>query len=188
MRIIISKSTTEAIDIVSGMLFNKLENKQSQVLGLATGKTMEPVYKSLAEKISLGHLSIEQHSFFMLDEYIGIPEDHPSSFKSYINQHFRNPLNLQWSQFSIPAAGLVAIEQAGEEYEKKIKRAGGIDLQLLGIGSNGHIGFNEPGSSLNSRTRVVRQDRPIRRSLLQNQFLKKLLVWGSLLLWKLGSS
>jgi glucosamine-6-phosphate deaminase len=156
MRIIITKSTTEAIDIVSGMLLDKLENKENQVLGLATGKTMEPVYKSLVEKINLGHLNIEHHSFFMLDEYIGIPEDHPSSFKSYINQHFRNPLHLQSNQFSLPSAGTFAIDDAGEEYEKKIKQAGGIDLQLLGIGSNGHIVFNEPGSSLDSRTRVVR--------------------------------
>jgi glucosamine-6-phosphate deaminase len=93
---------------------------------------------------------MEKAFFFMLDEYIGIDENHPSSFKSYIRQRLILPLNLQDSQFAFPP-----IHRAGEEYETLIKEAGGIDLQLLGIGVNGHVGFNEPGSSLNSRTRIV---------------------------------
>jgi glucosamine-6-phosphate deaminase len=164
MRIIITKSTSEAVDVVSSILLEKLNSHSKLVLGLATGKTMEPVYEQLVEKIDHNQLDIKSHSFFMLDEYVGLPLDHPSSFKSYINRYLISPLNLKESQFSFPPVDHVNLNKAGEEYEQKIKSCGGIDLQLLGIGTNGHIGFNEPGSSVESRTRVVKLTEATRKA------------------------
>lgn len=155
MRIILSKSTQEAVETVSSIIVDKLLSRPSLVLGLATGRTMEPVYEKLVEEAKMKKVSFEKNFFFMLDEYIGIPESHLSSFKSYIESRLIGPLGLHESQFAFPPVHLIQNGLAGEHYEKLILEAGGIDLQLLGIGVNGHIGFNEPGSSINSRTRVV---------------------------------
>lgn len=150
MRIILSKSTEEAVDAVTTIVLDKITSHPSIVMGLATGRTMEPVYAEWVARARKNSIKLDKAFFFMLDEYIGIDENHPSSFKSYIRQRLMLPLNLHESQFAFPP-----IHLAGEAYEALIKEAGGIDLQLLGIGVNGHIGFNEPGSTLNSRTRVV---------------------------------
>ena len=169
MRIIITKSTSEAVEIVSDMILNKFPTQDRFVLGLATGKTMEPVYKNVVEKVKSRHLDLGSSSFFMLDEYVGLPDNHPSSFKAYINHHLISPLKLNTNQFSFPNPNSELQGKAGEEYEQKIKQAGGIDLQLLGIGSNGHIGFNEPGSSSESRTRIVKLTEETRKAN-QSQF------------------
>jgi glucosamine-6-phosphate deaminase len=150
MRIILSKSTSEAVDAVTTIVMDKLASHPSMVIGLATGRTMEPVYAEWVEKAMKQGLNMDKAFFFMLDEYLGIAENHPSSFKSYIKERLMLPLKLHESQFAFPP-----IHQSGEHYETLIQEAGGIDLQLLGIGVNGHIGFNEPGSKFNSRTRVV---------------------------------
>jgi len=151
MRIILSKSTEEAVDTVTTIILDKLASHPSMVLGLATGRTMEPVYAEWVAKVRANPIKMDKAFFFMLDEYLGIDENHPSSFKSYIKDRLIHPLNLAESQFAFPPTQL-----SGEHYERLIKEAGGIDLQLLGIGVNGHIGFNEPGSSVNSRTREVK--------------------------------
>lgn len=150
MRIILAKSTEEAVDAVTTIVLDKLASHPALVIGLATGRTMEPVYSELATKVLKNSIQINKAQFFMLDEYVGIDENHPSSFRSYIRERLIRPLNLNESQFAFPAPKL-----AGDIYESHIQKAGGIDLQLLGIGVNGHIGFNEPGSSINSRTRIV---------------------------------
>lgn len=154
MRIISCKSTQEAVNTVVSIVLDKISSHPAIVLGLATGRTMEPVYEEwvrLAKEKKLGH---EKCFFFMLDEYLGIESSHPSSFKSYIESRLIRPLDLKESQFAFPPVHLK--EEAGPYYEKLLIEAGGIDLQLLGIGQNGHIGFNEPGSLKTSRTRVVR--------------------------------
>jgi glucosamine-6-phosphate deaminase len=91
--------------------------------------------------------------FFLLDEYLGLPDNHPSSFKFYIKNHLQKPLGLKESQFAFPP---VHAAEAALHYEMNLKEGMGIDLQLLGIGQNGHVGFNEPGSSKESRTRKVK--------------------------------
>lgn len=155
MRIIISDSTEQAVDTVTTIVLDKLTSRPDLVIGLATGRTMEPVYAQWVKEAQKRHMKFSQTTFFMLDEYLGIDSSHPSSFKSYISMRLKNPLNLADSQFAFPPVHLVPNGAAGEYYEGLIKKAGGIDLQLLGIGVNGHIGFNEPGSPVNSRTRVV---------------------------------
>lgn len=150
MRIILSKSTKAAVDAVTTILIDRISSNPKLVIGLATGKTMEPVYAEFVDKAQGQSLKLDSNFFFMLDEYVGIDESHPSSFRSYIQKRLIGPLHLNDSQFAFPPTKL-----NGEHYETLIKQASGIDLQLLGLGVNGHIGFNEPGSSINSRTRIV---------------------------------
>lgn len=153
MRIIQSSSTQEAVKTVAQMLVEKIESHPKSVLGLATGKTMEPVYAEMVKLVKNSEHRFDECFFFMLDEYLGLPDSHPSSFKYYIKTHLIHPLDLKDNQFAFPPAHL---KDAGAHYEDLLKKAGGVDLQLLGIGRNGHIGFNEPGSEKESRTRVVK--------------------------------
>jgi glucosamine-6-phosphate deaminase len=155
MKIILSNSREEAIQAVAGIIADRIEAHPASVIGLATGRTMEPVYARWVEEAQARKLQHEKCFFFMLDEYLGIRENHPSSFKSYIQKRVIEPLKLHHDQFCFPPVHANSLVEAAEHYELSIKESGGIDLQLLGIGGNGHIGFNEPGSSGNSRTRIV---------------------------------
>lgn len=152
MRIIQCQSTEEAVTTVASMVLEKIAAHPASVIGLATGRTMEPVYASLAEQVKKSEVSLEETFFFMLDEYVGLPDNHPSGFKYYIKEHVIEPLELNESQFAFPPAN---VPDGAFHYEESIKESNGVDLQLLGIGTNGHVGFNEPGSQKNSRTRVV---------------------------------
>lgn len=153
MRIIQCSSTSEAVNTVASMILEKIESHPKAVIGLATGRTMEPVYASFIEQLKEKKISLENSFFFMLDEYKGLPDNHPSSFKHYIKTHLANPLQLTEKQIAFPPA---AQSTGPTDYEIAIKTKGGVDLQLLGIGRNGHIGFNEPGSKKDSRTRFVK--------------------------------
>jgi glucosamine-6-phosphate deaminase len=143
------------VEVVASMVLERISSYPSSVIGLATGRTMEPVYAQIVGQAQKEKTAFDKAFFFMLDEYLGLKEEHPSSFKSYIKSRLINPLGLHESQFAFPPVHLVSQGSAGEHYEHLIQEAGGIDLQLLGIGVNGHIGFNEPGSSKDSKTRLV---------------------------------
>jgi glucosamine-6-phosphate deaminase len=130
---------------------------RTAVLGLATGKTPLPLYHELIYLHREEGLSFDNVVTFNLDEYHGLPDDHPASFRAVMQKTLFDhldirPENTHFLSGSIGKAG-VASHCAG--YERKIAAAGGIDFQILGIGRNGHIGFNEPGSAINSRTRMV---------------------------------
>ncbi|HXH73815.1 MAG TPA: glucosamine-6-phosphate deaminase [Bacteriovoracaceae bacterium] len=149
MRIILSESTSEAVQTVAEAMLEKIESISASVLGLATGNTMIPVYEAWVQMALNRSVDHSYAFFFMLDEYLGINADHPSGFQEYVAKHLFNPLGIRKDQFTLPP-----VHDEGS-YERTIKESGGIDLQLLGIGTNGHIGFNEPGSTGNSRTRRV---------------------------------
>lgn len=155
MKIVQADSHQEAISIVAGMILERVLAHPSSVIGLATGKTMEPVYEALVREAKEKSIDFSECRFFMLDEYIGISADHKSSFRTYIKERVLNPLGIRNEQVTFPPADASNISAAASEYENKIKSLGGIDLQLLGVGRNGHIGFNEPGSLKSSRTRLV---------------------------------
>lgn len=155
MRIILSRSTEEAVETVAQMVLERIESNPTSVIGLATGRTMEPVYAEMVKQSHSRPFHFEKSFFFMLDEYFGLPDHHPSSFKHYIETHFVNPLKLKPDQVAFPPVH-VKPEEAAAHYEQSLKESGGVELQLLGIGRNGHVGFNEPGSEKNSRTRMVR--------------------------------
>lgn len=156
MRIIMCESSAEAVKTVSDMVLERLESHPTSVIGLATGKTMEPVYRQLVEDSQKKRLDYSKAFFFMLDEYLGLPEDHPASFQAYIRKNLINPLDLSSTQFSFPPVHTADPSDGAAHYEQALRESGGIDLQLLGIGTNGHIGFNEPGSLKDTRARVVK--------------------------------
>lgn len=153
MRIIQCLSKEEAIEAVATILSDKLISHPALVVGLATGRTMEPVYQKFTELCLNKKADLTKTFFFMLDEYVGLPDGHPSSFKHYVRTHVVSPLSLKESQVAFPPADN---PEGPDHYEQSIKESGGVDLQLLGIGQNGHVGFNEPGSKKNSRTRIVK--------------------------------
>lgn len=129
------------------------------VLGLATGSSPLPLYEALAKN----EVDLAAVTAFALDEYIGLPAGHPQSYATVIRRHVVEPLGLMPGRVHVPDGNPVDEEHAGEAYETAISAAGGIDLQILGIGSNGHIGFNEPGASFSSRTRAVKLAERTRR-------------------------
>jgi len=125
------------------------------VLGLATSSTMKPVYAQLIEFYRQRPCSLDHVHCFNLDEYIGLKAEHPQSYAAYMQKHLYQHLPFVNDQLYLPCGQHWPTEAQCLEISKKIKSLGGIDLQLLGIGTNGHIGFNEPGTSFHSRTHVV---------------------------------
>ncbi|RIK13547.1 MAG: glucosamine-6-phosphate deaminase [Acidobacteria bacterium] len=124
------------------------------VLGLATGSSPLRVYQELAARVRRGELSLARCRAFLLDEYVGLPADHPESYHAVIRRELVDRLDLDDSRVLGPAGLAEDLAAACADYELAIAEAGGIDVQLLGIGTDGHIAFNEPGSSLASRTRI----------------------------------
>ena len=122
-------------------------------LGVATGSTPLPVYAALRDRAAQG-ADLSQISAFALDEYVGMPSGHPEGYSAVIEREVTMPLGLDPAKVHVPDGALAGIETAGERYEAALTAHGGVDLQLLGIGTTGHIGFNEPGSSFGSLTRV----------------------------------
>ena len=149
----ICKTTAVAAKSVADRIAAAVAAKPNVVLGLATGGTMEPVYKALVRRSAAG-LSFSAVRVFALDEYVGLPPDHPQSYRVYLRERFVDHVGLDPSRFHVPRGDLSA-EVAASEYETTLRQHGPVDLQLLGIGRNGHIGFNEPGSPFASRTRLV---------------------------------
>ncbi len=149
-----SGSTQEAVTTVATMVLDRISSHPNSVIGLATGKTMEPVYDIWANLASEKKIAHDKCFFFMLDEYLGLPENHRGSFRAYIEKRVLAPLHLHADQFAFHPVH-AGVDEAAKHYEQSLKEAGGVDLQLLGIGGNGHVGFNEPGSLKNSRTRLV---------------------------------
>lgn len=131
-----------------------LERTPEAVLGLATGSTMVPVYVELARLHREEGLDFSAVTTFNLDEFVGLPPDHPGSYRAYMRKHFVERVNVRASRVHLPDGNAEDIPEACARYEAAIRDAGGIDLQLLGIGRDGHIAFNEPTSSLASRTRI----------------------------------
>ncbi|HEY4610430.1 MAG TPA: glucosamine-6-phosphate deaminase, partial [Ilumatobacteraceae bacterium] len=124
------------------------------VLGLATGSSPLGVYDELVRRCIGGSLSFSEATAFLLDEYIGLPAGHPASYRVFIETHFTGRIDIDPQQVHVPDGAADDIVAECDSYESKIRAAGGVDLQLLGIGGDGHLGFNEPTSSLASRTRV----------------------------------
>jgi glucosamine-6-phosphate deaminase len=151
--VIIVPSTAAAGALVAEAIERLVTATPSAVLGVATGSTPLPVYRALAERVRAG-LDLSGLRAFALDEYVGLPASHPESYASVIQREVVRPLGLDPSSVHVPDGRVIGIETAGERYESALEAAGGVDLQILGIGTDGHIGFNEPGSSFGSLTRV----------------------------------
>ncbi|MGI5951158.1 MAG: glucosamine-6-phosphate deaminase [Brooklawnia sp.] len=126
----------------------------SVVLGLATGSSPLALYIELAAMVRAGTLDLSEATAFALDEYVGLPAGHPESYAEVIRTTVTEPLQLRPSQVHVPDGWATDLDAAARSYDQAIKDVGGVDVQILGMGTNGHIGFNEPASSLTSRTRV----------------------------------
>lgn len=140
--------------LAAGSILDLIADKPDAVLGLATGSTPLPVYRALATGIAERGVDVSHVRGYALDEYVGLPVDHPESYRSVITREVVEPLGLTPSLIHVPNGAIETIEHAGADYEKAIAESGGVDVQILGIGTSGHIGFNEPGSSFASVTRV----------------------------------
>ncbi|MEM9891336.1 MAG: glucosamine-6-phosphate deaminase [Actinomycetota bacterium] len=139
--------------LIGEHIAGRIRSGPTFVLGVATGATPLPVYAELARHARLG-LDVSGVSAFALDEYVGLAADHPESYRSVIRRKVTVPLGLDPRRVHVPDGSEADIETAGDRFESALLSSGGTDLQLLGIGADGHVGFNEPGSSLASRTRV----------------------------------
>jgi glucosamine-6-phosphate deaminase len=150
MEIIIQPTPEAATKIAARLLAKIVREKPAAVLGLATGSTPLLLYHEL---IAL-KLDWSKITTFNLDEYVGISPQHPQSYHNFMWENFFRHVHIPIKNVNIPDGLANNIPASCESYERKISGAGGIDLQLLGIGTDGHIGFNEPTSSLASRTRI----------------------------------
>ena len=149
MEVIIRPNVEQAVDLVVKLIIARITAKPDATLGLATGRTMERVYAGLVAS----RVSFAQCRTFNLDEYIGLAPDDPNSYQNYMKAHLFNHVDINLANTNVPDGSADDIKNVASEYERQIFESGGIDLQLLGIGKSGHIGFNEPLSSLMSRTR-----------------------------------
>lgn len=150
MEVIIQPDAEAASKLAAAIFRRQLGINPGSVLGLATGSTPLGLYRELAA----AQLDWSDVTTFNLDEYVGLGPDHPQSYARYMREHLFDSVNLPAGRAHIPDGLARDIPLHCSEYEARIRAAGGIDLQLLGLGSNGHIGFNEPSSSLASRTRL----------------------------------
>ena len=154
MEVIIQPDADKAADLTVALIEQEVRARPNAVLGLATGRTMETVYAKLSERHAESGLDFSGCSSFNLDEYIGLSGDDPHSYRYYMNERLFSKINIDSANTHLPDGAAADIDAECETYEAKMDAVGGIDLQLLGIGTIGHIGFNEPLSALRSRTRA----------------------------------
>lgn len=155
MKVIIVKDYEELSRKASSIIADALQRKKPFVLGLATGGTPEGCYKELIRMYQAGCIDFSHVITFNLDEYVGLPPHHPNSYRYYMEEKLFRHINIDPKNIHFLNSKARDLEAECQAYEEIIKAVGGIDLQILGIGRNGHIAFNEPGSSIDSRTRVV---------------------------------
>ena len=159
MRIIIKKDSLEAGSWAASYIIDKIKNanptsKNPFVLGLPTGSSPLPVYKEFIRRHKAGEISFKNVITFNMDEYVGLPENHTESYHYFMHDNLFNHIDIPKGNINILNGNAKDLEKECADYEKRIEQAGGIDLFLGGIGPDGHIAFNEPGSSLTSRTRI----------------------------------
>lgn len=155
MEVVIRKTQEEASSLATQLIAHAIQKKPHSVLGLATGRTMEPLYARLVKLHQEEGLDFSLVRSFNLDEYVGLPGDHPGSYRYYMNRKLHDHVNIDRRNTFLPDGMAADIAAECCRYEEEIRAFGGIDLQLLGIGASGHIGFNEPLSAITSRTRSV---------------------------------
>ncbi|GIQ69935.1 glucosamine-6-phosphate deaminase [Xylanibacillus composti] len=147
----------EAVGIAAADQISRLlQEKPTCVLGLATGGTPLGTYRELIRRHQTGELEMSRVTTFNLDEYYGLDRDHPQSYWQYMQEHLFRSLPIPEERIHMPPGKPEQVEASCLEYEQEIEQAGGIDLQLLGIGANGHIGFNEPAESLQPATHLAK--------------------------------
>jgi glucosamine-6-phosphate deaminase len=155
MEVLCTTRECQAASLSAGIIAQALRVQPDLVLGLATGRTMTRVYAQLVRLHRQDVLDFSRCRTFNLDEYLDLPPEHPGSYRHYMEEHLFRHINLPAGHAHLPDGMTVDVAGECQRYEALIRAAGGIDLQLLGLGLTGHIGFNEPGSALDSRTHEV---------------------------------
>jgi glucosamine-6-phosphate deaminase len=156
MKIIVADHYEDLCKLSAVIIKECVQAKKDAVLGLATGSTPVGLYKQLISDYQAGEIDFSKVITFNLDEYVGLSPSHPQSYNKFMHEHLFQHINVQPDHIHIPQGDNPQLEAECKVYEELIRQAGGIDVQILGIGSNGHIGFNEPGSDFEERTRIVR--------------------------------
>ncbi|MFF5521268.1 glucosamine-6-phosphate deaminase [Streptomyces coeruleorubidus] len=154
MEVVIVPDAKAGGELIAEAMAQLLRRKPDALLGVATGSTPLPVYEALAAKVRSGAVEVARSRIAQLDEYVGLPAAHPESYRSVLRREVLEPLGIGMDQFMGPDGTAEDVQGACEAYDQALVDAGSVDLQLLGIGTDGHIGFNEPCSSLASRTRI----------------------------------
>lgn len=154
MEVIIHKDYESMSKAAADIVVEVLNAKPNAVLGMATGSTPVGLYQELARRHKEAQLDFSHVTTFNLDEYVGLQPNHPQSYHYFMHEHFFKHVNIPPQNINIPSGSTSNYHAFCEWYEQRIAACGGIDLQILGIGSDGHIAFNEPASSLSSRTRL----------------------------------
>jgi len=156
MKVLVEKNYDKMSKKAAYLVKQQINERSDSVLGLPTGSTPLKMYEELVDMYNKGDIDFSKVTTFNLDEYYGLSADHPQSFHSYMYENFFNHINIKEKNIHILNGKTENIKKECEEYEIKIEKAGGIDLQILGIGPNGHIGFNEPSKSLKDKTHLVK--------------------------------
>ncbi|MEC5422871.1 glucosamine-6-phosphate deaminase [Virgibacillus sp. C22-A2] len=164
MEIIKVKDYQQMSEKACQLLKDKIQEREQPVIGLATGSTPEGLYQCLIEKYKRNELSFKDVVTFNLDEYVGLEKDDPNSYAYYMNEKLFKHIDISKEHAHLPGGVTTDLEIECQDYEKLIRDAKHVDVQLLGLGVNGHIGFNEPGTAFTSRTHVVNLDETTRQA------------------------
>lgn len=154
MEVVIDPSPRRLADIAADVIETQLRRRPDTVLGLATGSSPLLVYQALAHRYAIGDVSFRHARAFLLDEYVGLPPGHPQSYRRVIQCELTDHVDFSAGAVQGPDGNAADLARACTEYERAIASAGGVDVQLLGVGADGHVAFNEPISSFGSRTRI----------------------------------
>jgi len=163
MKVIITKNYNDMSAKAARFVLAQLWRKPNAVLGFATGETPIGMYKQLVRAHEQGRADFGHVTTFNLDEYWGLSQNDPNGYHHFMSQYLFKKVNVPLSQIHLPPGRAEDAEEASREYEQLIKKAGGIDVQVLGIAPNGHIGFNEPGTPFDSRTHLAKLSAETRR-------------------------
>lgn len=154
MEVLIRDNADAGCILGAKIIARVIRDKPTAVLGLATGRTPERLYQELIRMHREEGLDFSKVTTFNLDEYVGLPADHPQSYRFFMREKLFRHVNIDLKRTNVPDGTAADLHAECRSYEQRIVEAGGIDIQLLGLGRNGHIGFNEPTGSLRSRTWV----------------------------------
>ena len=154
MEVVIVADAELAGALSAGIVERLLGDKPDAVIGVATGSSPIITYRFLVESFETGRISFADAHLVLLDEYVGLPIDHPQRYRRFVHEHLADHIDVLADHVHAPEVDDEDLSAAEARYEALLAELGGVDVQLLGIGADGHLGFNEPGSSLRSRTRV----------------------------------
>src|SRR5690606_7743327 len=164
MKIVKVKDYDEMSRYAADYLAKRIAKLDKPVLGLATGSTPEVLYEELIKKYKEGKVSFKNVTTFNLDEYVGLDKNDPNSYHFYMMEKLFNHVDITKENVNLPNGVAPDLQKECQEYEQRIQKVGKIDVQLLGMGMNGHIGFNEPGTPFTQRTHVVELDESTRKA------------------------